>query len=82
MKHANKANLYGALACSAYNIAKTQPDGVDLSSSKCQQIGDYASRSAKKHLQDSLRTETTGPEKAKYKDQLMAINMLIALAVR
>ena len=82
VKHANKANLYGALACSAYNIAKTQPEGLDLTSAKCQQIGDYASRSAKKHLQDSLRTETTGPQKAKYKDQLMAINMLIALAVR
>ena len=73
VKHANKANLYGALACSAYNIAKTQPDCADLSSSKCQQIGDYASRRAKKHLQDSLRTETIGPQKAKYKDQLMAI---------
>ena len=81
VKHAKKANLYGALACSAYNIAKTQPDCADLSSYICQQIGDYASRSAKKHLQDSLRTETTGPQKAKYKDQLMAINMLIGLAV-
>ncbi|KAL8790838.1 MAG: hypothetical protein Q9195_006163 [Heterodermia aff. obscurata] len=80
VKHANKANLYGALACSAYNIAKTRPDCASISSSKCQQIGDYASRSAKKHLQDSLRTETTGPQKARYKDQLMAINMLIGLA--
>lgn len=80
VKHANKANLYGTLACSAYDIAKTQPDYTDLSSSKCQQIGDFASRRAKMHLKDSLRTETAGPQKAKYKDQLMAINTLIALA--
>ena len=81
VKHANNANLYGALACSAYNIAKTHIECADLSSATCQQIGDHASRSAKKHLQDSLRAETTGPQKPNYKDQLMAINMLIALAV-
>ena len=81
VKHANKANLYGTLACSAYTIAKTQQDYINLSSTKCQRIGDNASSRAKKHLQDSLRPETSGPQKAKYKDQLMAINTLIALTV-
>lgn len=81
VKHANKANLYGTLACSAYTIAKTQQDYINLSFTKCEQIGDYAGRRAKKNLQDSLRSETSGPQKAKYKDQLMAVNTLIALAV-
>ncbi|KAL8801775.1 MAG: hypothetical protein Q9182_004247 [Xanthomendoza sp. 2 TL-2023] len=41
---------------------------------------EYAGRRAKEQLQETLRRETNGAEKAKYKDQLMAINTLIALA--
>ena len=81
IKHANRANLFGALACSAYTIAETQTDLAGLPAAKYQQIADHASRRAKKHMQDSLRTETRGNSKARYKDQLMAINTLVALAV-
>ena len=81
VKHANKANLFGALACSAFTIAETQTDLPGLPAAKCQQIAEHASMRAKKHLQESLRTETRGIQKARYKDQLMAINTLIALAV-
>ncbi|KAH7391989.1 fungal-specific transcription factor domain-containing protein [Phaeosphaeria sp. MPI-PUGE-AT-0046c] len=80
VKHANIANLFGILGCAAHTIAKTQSCPDTLSSRKAAQILDYASRQAKSHLQESLRSETDGPQKAKYKDQLMAIFSLIALA--
>jgi arginine metabolism regulation protein II len=81
VKHANIANLFAILGCSAHTIAKTQSYPYILSSQKGAQILDYASRQAKSHMQKSLRSETDGPQKAKYKDQLMAILSLIALAV-
>ena len=81
VKHANKANLFGALACSAFTIVETQSDLPGLPAAKCQQIVEHASMKAKIHLQESLRTETRGAQKARYKDQLMAINVLVALAV-
>ena len=81
VKHANRANLFGTLACAAYTIADTQTDLAGMPAAKYLQIANHASRGAKKHMQDSLRTETSGTSKARYKDQLMAINTLIALAV-
>ena len=81
VKHANKANLFGTFACSAFSMVETQSDWPALPTAKCQQIVEHASKRAKKHLQESLKTETCGPQKARYKDQLMAINTLIALAV-
>ncbi len=81
VKHANKANLFGILACSAFAMAETHLDLPDLCPAKCQQIVEYASMRAKKHLQESLKMETQGTQKARYKDQLMAINTMIALAV-
>ncbi|KAL8819700.1 MAG: hypothetical protein Q9223_001919 [Gallowayella weberi] len=80
VKHASKANLFGILACAAFTIAKSSSDIIQLSASKCERIGEYAGRRAKEHLQETLRSETSGAQKAKYKDQLMAINTLIALA--
>ena len=81
VKHANKANLFGALACSACSMVETQSGWPGLPTAKCQQIVERASNRAKKHLQESLKTETCGPQTARYKDQLIAINTLIALAV-
>ncbi|KAL8636767.1 MAG: hypothetical protein Q9228_005875 [Teloschistes exilis] len=80
VKYANKANLYGTLACSALVFDKDHPIAPEISFSKCQQIVEHTGSRAKQYLQQSLRTETTGHQKAKYKDQLMAINTLIALA--
>ena len=77
VKHANKANLFGTFACSAFSMVETQSGWPGLPTAKCQQIVEHASKRAKKHLQESLKTETFGPQKAKYKDQLMAINTLI-----
>lgn len=81
VKHANKANLFGIFACSAFAMVGTQSVLPGLPTAKCQQIVEHASVRAKKHLQESLKTETCGPQKARYKDQLMAVNTLIALAV-
>jgi arginine metabolism regulation protein II len=81
VKHANKANLFALLGCSAHMIAKSPPSSNDLDSVRGMQILEYASKRAKKHMQESLRLETSGEGKAKYKDQLMAIFSLIALAV-
>ncbi|KAI4177301.1 MAG: hypothetical protein LQ348_005838 [Seirophora lacunosa] len=81
VKHANRANLFGALACSAYTISETQTHLAGLPVATCQQIVNSASARAREHMQESLRTETHGTKKARYKDQLMAINTMIALAV-
>ncbi|KAL6158346.1 hypothetical protein ACJBU6_02465 [Exserohilum turcicum] len=80
MKHANIANLYAIIGCSAHTIIKTESYPETLSYQKGTRILEYASRRAKSHMQESLRSETTGPQKAKYKDQLMATFSLIALA--
>jgi len=79
--HANKANLFAILGCSAHTITRTQCHPGTLTLEKGLQILDYASKAAKRHMQESLRAETSGSRKAKYKDQLMAIFSLVALAV-
>lgn len=80
VKNASKANLLAILGCSAHTIAKTQHYPDTMSHDKAMQILEYASRKAKFHLQESLRTETSGAGKAKYKEQLMAVYSLIALS--
>jgi arginine metabolism regulation protein II len=81
IRSANKANLFAVLACSAYHITKTQFDGDSLSPAQVEHVLDYAAQRAKKYLQESLKLETCGPQKAKYKDQLIAIFSLTAFAV-
>lgn len=75
--HASKANFFGILACAAYH------ESVSLSDPEASRgIAEYCSVRAKKEMQQSLVHETSGPNKAKYKDQLMAIFSLTAYAVR
>ncbi|KAF2123840.1 hypothetical protein P153DRAFT_361492 [Dothidotthia symphoricarpi CBS 119687] len=80
VRHANKANLFAILGCAAHDIAKTHVAAGLISSEKGTRILEYASKRAKSHMQESLSLETSGSSKAKYKDQLMAIFSLIALA--
>ncbi|KAF2628069.1 hypothetical protein BU25DRAFT_410190 [Macroventuria anomochaeta] len=80
VKHANKANLFALLGCSAHMVAKASPSSSDLDPIRGMQILEYASKRAKRHMQESLKLETAGDGKAKYKDQLMAIFSLIVLA--
>lgn len=81
VKHANKANLFAILGCSAHSITKALLCVDNISPEKGTQILEFVSKRAKKHMQESLKLETSGSQKAKYKDQLMAIFSLIALAV-
>lgn len=81
VKHATQANLFALLGCSAHMVAKASPSSSELDPIRGMQILEYASKRAKRHMQESLRLETSGEGKAKYKDQLMAIFSLIALAV-
>jgi arginine metabolism regulation protein II len=62
-------------------VTKLSPPSTELDSIRTAQILEYASKRAKRHMQESLRLETSGKGKAKYKDQLMAVFSLIALAV-
>jgi arginine metabolism regulation protein II len=82
IKHASKANFFAILACSAHHITKTQLIFDALPLERGLRVLEYASLRAKRHMQESLAFETSGPQRAKYKDQLMAIFSLIALAVR
>ena len=79
VKHASRATLFALLACSAHWLSRT-PDVFPTE--KAVEISECCAKRAKSHLQSSLQTETSGVEKAKYKEQLMAILSLIALAVR
>jgi len=81
VKHATQANFFALLGYSAHMVAKMSPSSNELDPTRGMQILEYASKRAKRHMQESLRLETSGEGKAKYKDQLMAIFSLIALAV-
>lgn len=82
VKHARLANLYGVLACSAYHLSRNLPINSTQSEEYWQHISEQAHHQARDSLQRSLLTEVQGPQKAKYKDQLMAIFSLTAFAVR
>lgn len=85
ISHARLANLYGLLACSAIDLAlkppshPTQP--TTQSTEHWLKMANQTYQKAKDHIQTSLQHETGGPNKAKYKDQLMAANILTQYAV-
>ncbi|KAJ3500179.1 hypothetical protein NM208_g17207 [Fusarium decemcellulare] len=79
IKHANLANLYAILAMTAYYLEFKDSDEC-CNFKSWQDFGSVASEKAKLHLQESLRTETRGPQSAKYKEQLMALTALKSLA--
>ncbi|KAJ5232382.1 Protein of unknown function DUF3468 [Penicillium chermesinum] len=81
VSHARLANLYGLLACAAIDLARRPHLGTFQSAENWFQIASQTYQQAKDHLQVSLQHETEGPKKAKYKDQLMAANILTQYAV-
>lgn len=81
VKYARLANLYGVLALSSYHMYSTASGDIPFSAEKCRRIYEVAALKGKVNLQESFRTEVNGPQKAKYKDQLMAILCMIALSV-
>ncbi|KAJ5272889.1 hypothetical protein N7478_008014 [Penicillium angulare] len=73
--HARQANLFSLLSCSAMYLSVTQSFGYgdNISTISWPQIASQAYQEAKSHMGISLSEEIDGPNKAKYKDQLMAI---------
>ncbi|KAJ5133512.1 hypothetical protein N7526_004877 [Penicillium atrosanguineum] len=81
VSHARLANLYGILACSAIDLALKPPTELVELTERWDRIANQTYQLAKDHIQVSLQQETHGPNKAKYKDQLMAANILTQYAI-
>ncbi|KAJ6031311.1 transcriptional regulator family: Fungal Specific TF [Penicillium herquei] len=81
ISHARLANLYGLLACSALDLALTPSHETQESRDHWNRLVDQLYQNSKDHMQISLQYETQGPKKAKYKDQLMAANILTQYAI-
>lgn len=81
VSHARLANLYGLLACAALDLALRPRPGPLQTSENWFHVSSQTYQHAKDHMQVSLQHETEGPKKAKYKDQLMAANILTQYAV-
>ena len=80
--NAAMANLMALLAMSGHHLAHQNASQHTETASYWRNIGDSAIQQAKEHLQHSLKNEIRGPNRAKYKDQVMAISALLAFAVR
>ncbi|KAJ5281637.1 transcriptional regulator family: Fungal Specific TF [Penicillium angulare] len=81
VSHARLANLYGLLACSALDLALKPHQEMMESNDHWPSVVNQLYQNAKDHMQISLQHETQGPKKAKYKDQLMAANILTQYAI-
>lgn len=76
IKHANLANFYAVISASALHLSLNPEDFQDWKN-----LSLFTYNAAKQHLRLSLEKECTLPQKAKYKDQLMAIGAILATAV-
>ncbi|KAJ5381151.1 fungal-specific transcription factor domain-containing protein [Penicillium cataractarum] len=81
VKHAGLANLYAILACASYHLAINPGFTPGKSSQYWEHITITAYEEAKQHIQRSLENELEGPNKAKYKEQLMAMLSLTTFAI-
>ncbi|KAB8228186.1 transcription factor domain-containing protein [Aspergillus alliaceus] len=81
LNHARLSNFYSLLACSAYQLGVNATIESPQSGEHWKQIAHHSYYTAKDHIQQSLKVEVSGPKKAKYKDQLMAISAMAAFAV-
>lgn len=79
--HARLANLYGLLACSAIYLTLKPSDDTGRSIDHWRRVTNRAFEQAKEEMQLSLNNETQMPNKAKYKDQMMALCALTAFTV-
>lgn len=79
--HARLANLYGLLACSSLHLSLKLQNDTDRSIDHWKKVTKRAFEQAKKHMRLSLENETRMPQKAKYKDQMMALCALTEFAV-
>ncbi|RJE17812.1 hypothetical protein PHISCL_09849, partial [Aspergillus sclerotialis] len=81
ISHARLANLYILLACSATHLASNLSSTSKGPTGYWKQVADQAYHQAKDHMQMSLREEISGPNMAKFKDQLMAICAMTEFAI-
>ena len=82
ISNASVANLMALLAMSARHLAHQNVTQHIQTVSDWRNISDSAFQYAKEHLQYSLKKEIQGTNRAKYKDQVMAISAMLAFAVR
>lgn len=84
VSHAALSNLLALSSIAAQHLAAQLSKHSEATTDvgHWQHIATLTSKEAKRHLQWSLRNEVRGPNKAKYKEQLMAIIAMLALAVR
>ncbi|CAG8119802.1 unnamed protein product [Penicillium olsonii] len=80
-KHASLANLYAILACASYHLAMNPEFASDKTNQHWEQLTGIAYADAKHHMSMSLEHEFQGPNKAKYKEQLMANLSLATFAI-
>ena len=81
ISNAQKANLFAVLACSAHHLMCLTAPREANPTDRWRAIRDSCRQQAKSHLQESLKSEMQGPEKAKYKDQLMALLVMTGFSV-
>ncbi|KAE8391977.1 hypothetical protein BDV23DRAFT_171322 [Aspergillus alliaceus] len=81
LNHARLSNFYSLLACSAYHLGVNATIESPQSGEHWKQIAHHSYYTAKDRIQQSLKVEVSGPKKAKYKDQLMAISAMAAFAI-
>ncbi|KAK6813475.1 hypothetical protein RU639_011324 [Aspergillus parasiticus] len=73
IKHANLANLYAILACASHHLGMNPQYASGKQSEYWEHLTIVAYGEAQAHMNKSLELEIKGPQKAKYKEQLMAI---------
>lgn len=79
--HARKANYYGVLSCSAFHLFSNRGDLGGRLPEYVESLASSTLTRAVHHMQRSLKTERSGPGKSKYKDQLMALLILVNRSV-
>lgn len=81
VNHANIANLYAILACSAYHLSLNPDFAPSTPSQFWDHVAATAHEESKAQIHTSLDAELSGPRKAKYKEQLMALLSLTTYCV-
>jgi arginine metabolism regulation protein II len=81
--NAKRAGLYGLLCLSANHLAKNPTFDLDLDRQDgyWDVVAQLCKAEAAHHLQRSFAEEIRGPNKAKYKDQLIATLNLLGVSV-
>lgn len=80
ISNARSANLYAVLACAAIHLTLKPCDASSVD--HWHRVASQAFHQAEYYMQLSLKHEPQEPKESKYKDQMMAICVLVKFAVR